>query len=248
MRLLTFLFALLGVLPFVVLGIVITKIFRWRRLNEWLVIFWSRLLCYIVGLEIKIYGQKPASPVMIVANHVSWLDIPIIHSFLLVGFVAKKEIKYWPILGWLAMAGDSVFHQRGSNTSRKTVLEQLKKRMLKGRSVAIFPEGTVTDGSYLRPFHRQLIHAAVVTETPVVPVAIKFLTANGQRNHKVAFIDDETFMRHVVRILKLPQTTVEIHCGPPLNDYAAGTRAVTSMAQHYIEQELYKNDYIQAGA
>lgn len=248
MRLLTFLFALLGVLPLVVFGIVIAKLLRWRRLNEWLVTFWARLICYIVGLEIKVYGQKPVSPVMIVANHVSWLDIPIIHSFVLAGFVAKKEIKYWPIMGWLAMAGDSVFHQRGSNTSRKTVLEQLKKRLQNGRSVAIFPEGTVTDGSHLRPFHRQLIHAAVITETPVVPVAIKFLNADGQRNQRVVFIGNETFIQHVFRILKLPQTTVEIHCGAPLIDYAAGTRAVTIMAHHYIEQTLYKNDYIQAGA
>lgn len=248
MRLLTFLFALLGVLPLVVFGIIIAKIFRWRQFNQWLVTFWSRFLCHIIGLEIKIYGQKPTSPVMIVANHVSWLDIPIIHSFILAGFVAKKEIKYWPILGWLAMAGDSVFHQRGSNTSRKSVLQQLKKRLQNGRSVVIFPEGTVTDGSYLRPFHRQLIHAAVVSQTPVVPVAIKFLNGDGKRNKNVIFIDDETFMRHVFRILKLPQTTVEIHCGPALIDYAAGTRAMTAMAHHYIEQTLYKNDYIQAGA
>ncbi|MCX7545328.1 lysophospholipid acyltransferase family protein [Marinicella gelatinilytica] len=248
LRLLTFLFAVLGLLPFVVLIIIISKLLRWRQLNQWVVTFWSRLMCAIMGLEIKIYGDKPVSPVMLVANHVSWLDIPIIHSFILAGFVAKHEIKYWPVLGWLAMAGDSVFLNRGNSQSRKAVLTQLKKRLTQGRSVAIFPEGTVTDGSYLRPFHRQLIHAAVETRTPIVPVAIKFLNQEGQREARVGFIDDEPFLQHVFRILQLPHTTVEIYCGARLTNYDAGTRIMTSMARSYIEQQLEQDDYLSSVA
>jgi len=243
-RLLFFLFALVGVLPVVILIIVLSKLLRLSALNQWAVTFWSRLLCHIMGLKIDIYGDRPASPVMLVANHVSWLDIPIIHSWILAGFVAKKEIKYWPILGWLAMAGDTVFLNRGNSESRKVVLNQLKKRLKQDRSVAIFPEGTVTDGSHLRTFHRQLIHAAVETRTPIIPVAIKFLNQQGERESRVAFIDDESFLHHVFRMLKLPQTTVEIHCGPALTQYDAGTRTITLLARQYIEQQLLKDDYL----
>lgn len=248
LRLLFFLFALLGVLPFVILIIVCAKLLHLRKLNQWAVTFWSRLLCHIMGLDIRIYGERPQSPVMVVANHVSWLDIPIIHSWILAGFVAKHEIKYWPILGWLAMAGDTVFLNRGNSASRKVVLNQLKKRLNQNRSVAIFPEGTVTDGSHLRTFHRQLIHAAVETRTPIIPVAIKFLNQNSQRETRVAFIGDESFLHHVFRMLKLPNTTVEIHCGPALTQYDVGTRTITALARHYIEQKLHENDYLSPAA
>ncbi len=248
MRLLFFLFALVGILPVVILIIILSKLFRLSSLNQWIVTTWSRLLCLIMGIKVEIHGRRPTSPVMVVANHVSWLDIPIIHSWILAGFVAKNEIKYWPILGWLAMAGDTVFLHRGNSESRKNVLNKLKKRFKQNRSVAIFPEGTVTDGSYLKPFHRQLIHAAVETQTPIIPVAIKFLNQNGQRESRVSFIDDEPFLQHVFRILQLPQTTVELHCGPALTQFDAGTRTLTILARNYIEQELQQDDYLSSAA
>lgn len=248
MRLLFFIFALVGILPVVILIIILSKLLGLKKINQWIVTNWSQLLCHIMGLNVVIYGDRPTSPVMVVANHVSWLDIPIIHSWILAGFVAKNEIKYWPILGWLAMAGDTVFLNRGNSESRKTVLNKLKKRFKQNRSVAIFPEGTVTDGSHVRTFHRQLIHAAVETQTPIVPVAIKFLNQQGQRESRVGFIDDEPFLHHVFRILKLPQTTVEIHCGPALTQYDAGTRTLTVWARNYIEQQLLKDDYLSPAA
>ncbi len=234
------------VLPFVIFGILLAKIFRNRDTNEFLLVYWSRLLCFICGLKVYVHGHKPKSPVLLVANHVSWLDIPIIHSLMLAGFVAKSEIKYWPILGWITMVGDTLFLKRGSAKSRKGVINQIKKRLNDGRSVAVFPEGTVTDGSYLRTFHRQLIHAAVETKTPILPVAIKFLKADGTRNDQVGFLNDEFFLAHVWRVLSLPNSTVEIHCGAVVTDFDLGARQVTLQARAYVEQELKNNDYMSA--
>ncbi len=139
-----------------------------------------------------------------------------------------------------------MFLKRGSAESRKGVLNQIKKRLISGRSVAVFPEGTVTDGSHLRTFHRQLIHAAVETETPILPVAIKFLNKDGTRNDQVGFLNDELFLAHVWRILSLPNSVVEIHCGELVTDFDSGARAVTLQSRSYIEQELLKNDYMSA--
>ncbi len=245
-RITAFLLALVFVLPFVIFGILLAKLFRNHDTNEFILIYWSRLLCFICGLKVYAHGQKPKSPVLLVANHVSWLDIPIIHSLMLAGFVAKSEIKYWPIIGWVTMVGDTLFLKRGSAESRKGVLNQIKKRLNSGRSVAVFPEGTVTDGSHLRTFHRQLIHAAVETETPILPVAIKFLNKDGSRNDQVGFLNDEFFLTHVWRILSLPNSIVEIHCGELVTDFDAGARAVTIQSRSYIKQELLKNDYMSA--
>jgi len=246
LRIIAFLLAFVFVLPFVILGIIMAKIFRNHEINEFILISWSRLLCFICGLKVYVYGKKPEPPVFIVANHVSWLDIPIIHSLMLAGFVAKSEIKYWPIIGWITMAGDTLFLKRGNAESRKGVLNQIKKRLTSGRSVAVFPEGTVTDGSYLRTFHRQLIHAAVETQTPILPVAIKFLNSNGTRNDQVGFLNNELFLTHVWRILSLPNSVVEIHCGELVTEFDQGARFVTLKSRSFIEQELLKNDYMSA--
>ena len=246
LRIIGLLLALIFLLSFVVLTVLLAKLFRNRKTSEFILIYWSRLVCFICGIKVYVHGEKPKSPVLLVANHVSWLDIPIIHSLMLAGFVAKSEIKYWPILGWVTLIADTMFLKRGSAESRKGVLNQIKKRLSNGRSVAIFPEGTVTDGSYLRTFHRQLIHAAVETKTPVFPVAIKFLKANGSRNDQVGFLNNELFITHVWRILSLPNSRVEIHCGQLVTDFDQGTRAVTLKARACIEQELLRNDYISA--
>ncbi len=246
LRISAFLLALVFVLPFVIFGILLAKLLGNRDTNEFILVYWSRLLCFICGLKVYVHGQKPESPVFLVANHVSWLDIPIIHSLMLAGFVAKSEIKYWPILGWITMVGDTLFLKRGNAKSRKGVITQIKKRLINKRSVAVFPEGTVTDGSYLRTFHRQLIHAAIETKTPILPVAIKFLNFDGTRNDKVGFLNNEFFITHVWRILSLPNSTVEIHCGDLVTDFELGARTVTLQARAYVEQELLRNDYMSA--
>ncbi|MCX7552728.1 lysophospholipid acyltransferase family protein [Marinicella sp. S1101] len=244
LRITAFILALVFVLPFVIMGILLAKLFRNNPVNEFLLVYWSRLLCFICGLKVYVHGVKPDAPVFLVANHVSWLDIPVIHSLMRAGFVAKNEIKYWPILGLITMVGDTLFLKRGNAQSRKGVITQIKKRLNAGRSVAVFPEGTVTDGSHLRTFHRQLIHAAIETKTPILPVAIKFINSNGTRNDRVGFLNDEFFLSSVWRILTLPNSTVEVHCGGLVTDFDLGARTVTTQARAYIEQELLRNDYM----
>lgn len=245
-RVLFFLLCIVFILPFVVVGILLSKLFKLTALNAFFLNGWSRLMCLISGVTIQVHGQIESAPVFIVANHVSWLDIPIIHSLTLAGFVAKSEIRRWPVLGWLSLAGDTLFLQRGSHHSRNSVINTIKNRLQSGRSVAVFPEGTVTDGSHLRHFHRQLLVAAVETQTPIQPVAIKFLRNDGNRNEDMAFMNNEGFVRHVWRILTLPSSTVEVHCGEPITNFESGARAVTQSSRDYIEKELKNNGYLQA--
>jgi len=119
LRLTAFVLAFIFVLPFAIFGILLAKLFRNHDTNEFILVYWSRLLCFICGLKVYVHGQKPDSPVLILANHVSWLDIPIIHSLMLAGFVAKSEIKYWPIIGGVTMAGDTLLLKRGNAEYRK---------------------------------------------------------------------------------------------------------------------------------
>ncbi len=216
LRFIALILAVFIVLPFVILTIAIAQKQKNRRLNKKVVNFWSKLLCRICGLSIKTTGTIQANPVFIVANHVSWLDIPVIHSFKLAGFVAKEEIAHWPILGWIVKSGETLFIARGKQESRKKVLQMIDKRLNQGRSIAVFPEGKVTDGSYVSRFHRQLMQAAIETQTPIQAIAIKYKTKQGERNKQVAFIDDESFVNNVFRILSLPSSYVELNFCTPL--------------------------------
>jgi len=232
-RFILLIFAVSLILPIVILTIAIAQKQKNRKLNKRTLNFWSRLLCRICGLKVVTSGKIHKNPIFIVANHISWLDIPVIHSYKLVGFVAKEEISRWPILGWIVKSGETLFMVRGKQESRKKVLELIDFRLNNGRSIAVFPEGKVTDGSYVSRFHRQLMQAAIETKTPIQAIAIKYKKKNGERNKNVAFLDDESFVKNVFRILSIPSSIVELNFCTPIktNDISARTAANITFEQ-----------------
>lgn len=239
---------LLAVLPPVLLTLVLLR--RWQR-REWhdkVVSAWSRALVKVFGLTITHTGQPENPPVFLVANHVSWLDIPVIHSATTAGFVAKAEIAQWPLLGWVVKCGETVFHQRGRSDSRQRVLQALQQRLKEGRSVAVFPEGKTTDGSALGRFHRPLLQAAVETQSPIQPVAIEYWDHRHQRHEGLPFHGGETFLHNVWRLLQMPAGEVHVHWLPPLSTTANNgkmpeTRALAEKAQQAIYQQLHQDNY-----
>ena len=238
------LLALFLLLPFVILVIAITQKTKKRKLNKWVINNWSKTLCFVCGIKLKIEGKIQENPVFIVANHVSWLDIPVIHSAKLVGFVAKDEISKWPILGWIVKSGETLFIARGKHESRKKVLDRIKDRLKQHRSIAVFPEGKVTDGSHVGRFHRQLMHAAVETATPIQAIAIKYYNKDGDRNKHVCFIDEENFLSNVFRILSLPISTAELTFCKTIETEGKSAREVAIKTHQQVLQALSVNDYI----
>ena len=236
--------ATLLVLPFVILFIAISQKSKNRNLNKRVLNSWSRLLCAICGLRLISKGKKHNNPVLIVANHVSWIDIPVIHSFKLAGFVAKAEISKWPILGWIVKSGETLFIARGKHESRKKVLQLIDARLNQGRSIALFPEGKATDGEYLAPFHRQLMQAAVETQVPIQAIAIKYINKDGSRNKSIGFKEEETFIDNVFRILSLPSCTVELNFCDAIETKEMSARETARITHAQVAKVLAKNDYI----
>ena len=238
------LLAMVLILPFVILFIAIAQKNKDRKLNKIILNCWSRLLCRICGLKLIAKGKKHKNPVLIVANHVSWVDIPVIHSYKLAGFVAKAEISKWPILGWLVKSGETLFIARGKHESRKKVLQLIDARLNQGRSIALFPEGKVTDGEYLAPFHRQLMQAAVETTVPIQAIAIKYINNDGSRNKNIGFKENETFIDNVFRILSLPSCTVELNFCEAIETTEKSAREIANITYAQVAKALAKNDYI----
>lgn len=209
------------------------------RIDHRAVRWWSRTLMRIYGLDVRASGIQLPDPVLFVANHVSWTDIVVLHSTRMMGFVAKREIAGWPVVGWMAKKGQTIFHQRGSQESLGDVLQQMVERLREGHSVGAFPEGGTRDGRELGPFHARLFYASVEADVAVQPVALCY-GAGGDAQTIVAFAKRESFAQNFWRLLGEPARTVDvIYLTPILPGEAEGRRRIAELARERIDAALH---------
>jgi len=198
---------------------------------------WSTMLLGIFGFRSLRFGKPLPDPVLFVANHTSWLDIELLHSQRAACFVAKAEIARWPLVGWMAARGGTIFHRRGSNHSLASVMALMVERLREGRSVAVFPEGGTGHNGVLRVFHARIFQAALDAEVPVQPVALRF-ARQGRRVIDAGFRDDESFMGNFVRLLGEPPLDVEVHFLEPVAVSADGRRRMAEASRERIALAL----------
>ncbi len=143
---------------------------------------WSRVVLGTLGIKLEADLTHVAPGVLLVANHVSWIDILVINAALPAAFVAKEEIRHWPLIGRLAARNDTVFLRRGSRGHARIINAQIAEILGRGRHVAVFPEGTTTDGRSLLHFHAALLQPALAAGRPVLPAAISYWEPDGRRS------------------------------------------------------------------
>lgn len=184
---------------------------------------WSRCLCRGCGLrlvELPAPGARPLSALppgrLIVANHISWLDIFAIDAHCPASFVAKAEIARWPLVGALVARAGTLFIERGKRRAVHRMVEHIDLNLRAGGRVAVFPEGTTGDGRSLLPFHANLVQAALVAGVPLVPVGLRYLDADGSPARSIEFVGDTTFVASMWRILGAPPVRCEVHPLPEL--------------------------------
>ena len=194
---------------------------RALKLYHWGIRSFSYLLLRCFGMRVTRVGTPLPGAAMFVANHVSWIDITLLHSQRAVGFVAKAEISRWPLIGWLASQAGTIYHHRGDNESLHGVMHQMLQRLQEGRAVAVFPEGRTCDGRELGPFHPRIFQPAVLAQCPVQPVALKY-GASGAAQAIVAFRPRENFLQNFLRLLGEPARSVEVHFLEPTTASAEG--------------------------
>lgn len=183
---------------------------------------WLRRLMRILGIRFRIHGHPVAGGQVIVCNHVSWLDIPLVGAALCSRFVARSDIQHWPVAGWLASCTGVFYIRRGPGGSRP-LLEKLGPHLRRGGSVVIFPEGTTTDGRQVLPFHARLFQGAIDAGCPVQPLALRYgPTADGRQ--LAPFIGDDDLVSHILRLLKAPGLSAELHYGEPIHPGEAEDR------------------------
>ena len=171
---------------------------------------WSRTILDILGVRLDAGASSAPPGSLIVANHVSWLDIFVINSVHPAAFIAKAEIRQWPFIGWLAERNDTIFLRRGSRGHAKVVNGQIDALLNSGTDVAIFPEGTTTDGTHLLGFHAALLQPAIETGRAIVPCALSYHDASGARTHAPSFAGETTLAQCFAAILACRTLTARV--------------------------------------
>jgi 1-acyl-sn-glycerol-3-phosphate acyltransferase len=197
--------------------------------------WWSRVICRIFGIQRRLSGAFQPGAQLVVANHISWLDIALLHSFADMGFVAKAEIDSWPLLGGLARAGGSVFHRRGSHDSASDVVSQMTARLDEKRRVAIFAEGGILPGDGVKRFHARLFAAAIEAKKPVQPVMLRYCR-NGVRYDDITFLPNENFMANFLRLLMQKPCLADVRVLPPIDTAGKQRRQLAAEAENAVRE------------
>jgi len=200
-----------------------------RRIRpEPLARWWYRRLLGVLHITVHWQGERDPDARLIVSNHVSWLDIAVIGAKLPARFIAKREVREWPVIGWLAQAAGAFFIRRGSGSS-KALVERLQPHMQAGGSVVLFPEGTTTDGTTVRVFHARIFDAAVASQCPAQPIALRYGDA-ADGTAVAPFVGDDDFFPHLLRVIATPSLTVQATLLPAV-DFSDGRAAMSRQAR-----------------
>lgn len=164
---------------------------------------WAQRMLRILGIPLHVHGDAPAQgPILLVANHLSWLDILVLHAARHCRFVSKSDVRHWPLIGTLATGAGTLYIEREKRRDAMRVVHRMAQSLAAGDIVAVFPEGTTGDGSALLPFHGNLIQAAISAEAPVQPVALRFVDrASGRDSEGPLYLGDDTLVGSLWRTL-----------------------------------------------
>jgi 1-acyl-sn-glycerol-3-phosphate acyltransferase len=178
---------------------------------------------------------------MFVANHVSWSDIHAINSIITLRFIAKSEIKNWPVFGYLVSRVNTLFIDRSKKKDAKRTIDIAVQSLQAGDNLCLFPEGTTTDGTMVQTFKSSLIQAAIEAKATIYPVAIRYPHPDGGVNVDVAYAGETTLIESMQKILAQKQPTVEIHFLKPIAAEVAAKqdrRTLTLHIETLIRQHL----------
>jgi 1-acyl-sn-glycerol-3-phosphate acyltransferase len=200
---------------------------------------WSRGLLALLNVTVRIQGQAvQQGPMLVVLNHISWLDILVLLAAQPVCFVSKSEVKHWPLIGWLATNAGTLYIERANRRDALRVVHQIAEALQSGQLIAIFPEGTTSNGQQLLPFHANLLQAAISSNSAVQPVALKFLEADGTISMSPVYIDDDTLISSIWRMLRAKPVTARLDFLEPVASVGLQRRELAQQLENLIAVRL----------
>ena len=182
---------------------------------------WAKVMCMIVGVSVSVKGKnnlQNENAMLLVSNHLSYIDIIVVASVLPSLFVAKKEVQFWPLLGWLARMGGTIFVDRAVFRGGIAAANEVVKALQLNTNVHIFPEGTSSNGETVLQFKPSLFAASLIAKVPVLPLTIRYPSIDGklfseENRDIVCWYGNMEFTGHFLRMLqcKKIEALVTIH-------------------------------------
>lgn len=216
---------------------VLTGIDPQRRRREAIVRAWMRVLLRILRVSVRVHGDIRTGAVLYCANHVSWLDIPCLRAIVDAAFVAKSEVRRWPLVGSLAARVGTLFLKRGSPEATNEIAERMTWLLAANSPVIVFPEGTSTDGSSVLRFHARLYQSASRIDGYVQAVAIRYPHESGI-NTAIPFVGDDYLAGHLWRLLGEESIEAELHFCAPLASEGRKRRMLADATRRQIIETL----------
>jgi 1-acyl-sn-glycerol-3-phosphate acyltransferase len=197
--------------------------------------WWHARLCRALELRVRVAG-RPANNALLVANHISWLDIPVLGAQGEIGFLSKAQVRAWPLIGWLAKVAGTLFIERGANRAR-VLIRQIELRIRGQGRIAIFPEGTTTDGTSVKRFHPRLLAAAEQPDLWIQPVAFRYGSLISP-DPVAPFVGDDDLIRHLWRVLRHPGLEVTLTFMPPFQLGSLDRRRAAERCREAVVEAL----------
>ncbi len=201
--------------------------------------WWSIKTLRLMGIAMRVEGTLQPGGALLAANHVSWLDITALHAVVpQARFVSKADIQSWPLLSHLADAAGTLYLERERKRDALRVVHLVAQALSEGQAVAVFPEGTTSNGHALLPFHANLFQAAIVTSTPVQPIALRFSDAHGPVSAAVEFVGSTTLVESLWRVACAEGLIAHVTLMPARPSAGAERRALAQQLRRDIDMQL----------
>jgi 1-acyl-sn-glycerol-3-phosphate acyltransferase len=203
--------------------------------------WWCKRLMRCFRIEVHTEGALPDEQTistMFVANHISWSDIHAINSVIPVRFIAKVEIKSWPVFGYLVSKSGTLFINRSIRRDAARIINLTTHSLRDGDNVCLFPEGTTTNGTDMLPFKASILQAAIQAKAAIWPIAISYPKPDGQANLDMAFVGEATMMDSMAAILRIKEPVVKLHFLAPFSCDDIDRHQATKRAYEHIKAQL----------
>lgn len=198
---------------------------------------WSIKLLKLLGISLVWSGETPPAG-LLVSNHISFIDVYAINAIVPSSFVAKDEVRSWPLIGWLSKHTDTLFLERGNHNAAQRARKHMVEYLRAGKHVAVFPEGTTSNGDGMLPFHSAMFQAAIDAEAGITPIAIAYTDNNGERSYAAAFVGDMTLLECLWSIACTQGITVNVTVLPTHFTKEAERRHLSAHIHRAISHQI----------
>lgn len=201
---------------------------------------WSGTLLSILSVSVR---EKNAPKdlhgrCMLVLNHISWLDIFVIDARFPATFIAKSEVRSWPVVGWLCTLVGTLYIERGKRSEARRARQMVVAELERGTLVAVCPEGVTTFGRSLEPFHSALFQPALDAAATLQPVALRYLDAAGRHTDAAGYVGDTSLLESVWSIVSTRHMVAEFNLLAPISVRAQTRRSLAENAEIAIAGAL----------